>query len=66
MNHEELQSIIKRYERYLRQGQYNLVELEGKKLDETTEYLIQKVLISVWRMVIKDFKSLSDKKENEA
>lgn len=43
-----------------------MVELEGKKLDETTEYLIQKVLISVWRMVIKDFKSLSDKKENEA
>ena len=66
MNHEELQSIIKRYERYLRQGQYNLVELEGKKLDETTEYLIQKVLISVWRMVIKDFRSLSDKKDNEA
>jgi hypothetical protein len=58
---QSLEYLIEKYERHCERGERNLLELELFNKVDSVDYRTQKLLLRVWAMVLKDFKSLSDK-----
>ena len=63
--YQSLDLLIQKYERHLASGKGNLKELELFDKVNTTDYRTQKLLLRVWAMILKDFKSLSDKFDDD-
>jgi hypothetical protein len=62
---QPLDLLIQKDEGHLSSGERNLKELELFDRVDTVDYRTQKLLLKVWSMVLKDFKSLSDKYLND-
>ncbi len=63
--YESHEKIIAKYQRYLKTAEDNLKYLELTQKKNTQVYAVQKVLLPVWRMVIKDFKDLAEKMNDD-
>jgi len=57
---QELQKLILKYDGYLKKGEANIKELELFRQHNTEIYRSQKTLNRIWRMINKDFQTLSD------
>lgn len=57
--------LLRKYEKLLQEGYSILLELEEKNLTESFHYRSQKLLNSIWKMVLKDLESLPDKNDDE-
>lgn len=62
---KKVQDLLQKYERLLLKGRENIKHLESVRLEHTEQFHQQKVLNSIWTMVIKDFRSLADEMTNE-
>lgn len=62
---QSLEHLIQKYEQHLLSGERNLIELELFSKVDSTDYRTQKLLLRVWAMVLKDFKSLADKSDDD-
>jgi hypothetical protein len=64
MKNYELEALIQKYERLQEKANSNLKDMKNN-VNTTKEFQTQRVLLSVWRMVLKDLKFLADNKKDE-
>lgn len=57
---QDLEQIIQQYEKHLARGVHNLQEFEHSGRIGLVEYKIQKIIVRIWKMVLKNLRSLSD------
>lgn len=58
---ERIQKLITQYQRHLSQAESNLRRFELLNQKKTEQYKTQKILETIWKMVLKDLSNLSDK-----
>ena len=63
---KSLEALISKYEKHLRSGERNLEEFR-KMMDESSRQIFLQIhLIKVWKIVLNDLESISDKERHES